>query len=82
MSIGGGAAIATASAAKSPAATPAVGSIVSSGGERFLGLNQTKILGAAGHYTFSATWTNPTGKAGGAQVTFDVTASTYTGFFA
>lgn len=49
---------------------------VTSGGEKFLTIGQSKILGHAGHFTFSATCTNPSGTAGGQQVTFDVTANT------
>ena len=48
---------------------------VSSGGERFLSVGQTKVLGHAGHFTFSATCT-PTEQPGAQQVTFDVTSNT------
>jgi hypothetical protein len=49
---------------------------VSSGGEKFLHVGQTKVLGHAGHFTFSSTCSNPSGQQGGQQVTFDVTANT------
>jgi hypothetical protein len=49
---------------------------VSSGGEKFLHVGQTKVLGHAGHFTFSSTCSNPSGQPGGQQVTFDVTANT------
>jgi hypothetical protein len=49
---------------------------VSSGGEKFLRVGQTKVLGHAGHFTFSSTCSNPTGQPGAQQVTFDVTANT------
>jgi len=49
---------------------------VSSGGEKFLHVGQTKVLGHAGHFTFSSTCSNPSGKPGAQQVTFDVTANT------
>ena len=48
---------------------------VSSGGEKFLHVGQTKILGHAGHFTFSSTCSNPSGQAGAQQVTFDVTSN-------
>jgi hypothetical protein len=50
--------------------------VVSSGGEKFLNIGQTAVLGQAGHFTFSATCTNPSGTTDGQQVTFDVTANT------
>jgi hypothetical protein len=49
---------------------------VSSGGEKFLSVGQTKILGHAGHFTFSSTCSDPSGQPGAQQVTFDVTANT------
>ena len=49
---------------------------VSSGGEKFLHVGQTKVLGHAGHFTFTSTCSNPSGQPGGQQVTFDVTANT------
>jgi hypothetical protein len=49
---------------------------VSSGGAKFLRVGQTKVLGHAGHFTFSSTCSNPSGKPGEQQVTFDVTANT------
>jgi hypothetical protein len=49
---------------------------VSSGGEKFLHVGQTKVLGHAGHFTFSSTCSNPSGQPGAQQVTFDVTANT------
>jgi hypothetical protein len=48
----------------------------SSGGEKFLHVGQTKILGHAGHFTFSSTCSDPSGQPGAQQVTFDVTANT------
>jgi hypothetical protein len=50
--------------------------VVSSGGEHFLRVGQTKVLGRAGHYTFSSSCTDPSGVTGAQQVTFDVTANT------
>ena len=48
---------------------------VSSGGEHFLGLGKTVVLGHAGHFTFTAKCSND---AGGAQsVTFGVSTNTY-----
>jgi len=84
VALGGGAAVAATQIApnsarlggQQPSYYLAAKHLVSSGGERFLGIGQTKILGHAGHYTFSATCTNPTGQSGAQQVTFDVTAST------
>jgi hypothetical protein len=49
---------------------------VSSGGDKFLHVGQTKVLGHAGHYTFSSTCSDPSGVTGAQQVTFDVTANT------
>jgi hypothetical protein len=46
---------------------------VSSGGVKFLAAGQTKKLGRAGHFTFSATCSKVDGQN---QVTFDVTADT------
>ena len=48
---------------------------VSSGGEKFLHVGQTKILGHAGHFTFSSTCSDPSAKPGAQQVTFDVTSN-------
>jgi hypothetical protein len=50
---------------------------VGSEGEHFLSIGQTVTLGTVGHFTFSSTCSNPSGKPGGQQVTFDVTANTY-----
>jgi hypothetical protein len=52
---------------------------VSSQGEHFLNVGQTVTLGKAGHFKFTASCTNPSGKPGGQQVTFDVTADTTAG---
>jgi hypothetical protein len=52
---------------------------VTSGGDHFLTVGQTVMLGRAGHFTFSASCTNPSGTMGGQQVTFDVTANTVAG---
>ena len=49
---------------------------VSSGGEKFLHVGQTEVLGHAGHFTFSSTCSDPSGQPGAQQVTFDVTANT------
>src|SRR5262249_27766581 len=49
---------------------------VTSAGEKFVHVGQTKVLGHAGHFTFSSTCSNPSGKPGEQQVTFDVTANT------
>src|SRR3954470_23994785 len=46
---------------------------VSSAGVKFLNAGQTKLLGRAGHFTFSATCAKVDGQN---QVTFDVTADT------
>src|SRR6201993_5039274 len=61
---------------KSPSYYLASKHFVSSGGEKFLHIGQTKVLGHAGHFTFSSTCRNPSGEQGGQQVTFDVTANT------
>ena len=52
---------------------------VSSGGEHFFNVGQTVTLGKAGHFKFTASCTNPSGKSGAQQVTFDVTADTTAG---
>jgi hypothetical protein len=49
---------------------------VGSHGEHFLSIGQTAVLGTVGDFTFSSTCSNPSGMAGGQQVTFDVTADT------
>ena len=49
---------------------------VSSRGEKFLMIGQTKVLGHAGHFTFTSTCSDPSGQPGAQQVTFDVTANT------
>ena len=51
----------------------------SSHGEHFLSVGQTVTLGKAGHFTFTASCTNPSGTTGAQQVTFDVTADTTAG---
>jgi hypothetical protein len=84
FAVGGGAALAATQFAsnaghlggKAPSYYLAAKHFVSSGGEKFLKVGQTKILGHAGHFTFSATCTNSSGAAGAQQVTFDVTANT------
>ncbi|MFZ0383676.1 MAG: CHRD domain-containing protein [Solirubrobacteraceae bacterium] len=50
---------------------------IGSEGEHFLSIGQTVVLGTVGDFTFSSTCSNPSGMAGGQQVTFDVTADTY-----
>ncbi len=91
VALGGGAAVAATQfvnnaghlGGKSPSYYLAAKHFVSSGGEKFLHVGQTKVLGHAGHFTFSATCeyaqadngqviTTP----GSQQVTFDVTANT------
>ena len=84
VALGGGAAVAATGLANNsarlggqpPSYYLAAKHVVSSGGEKFLRVGQTKILGRVGHYTFSSTCSNPTGTAGAQQVTFDVTANT------
>jgi hypothetical protein len=84
VALGGGAAFAATQLANNsqrlggqpPSYYLAAKHFVSSGGEKFLHIGQTKILGHAGHFTFSSTCSNPSGQAGGQQVTFDVTANT------
>jgi hypothetical protein len=86
VALGGGAAVAAQFVAnannanhlggQSPSYYLAAKHVVSSGGEKFLHVGQTKILGHAGHYTFSSTCSDPSGVAGAQQVTFDVTANT------
>jgi hypothetical protein len=49
---------------------------VSSNGEHFLNTGQTKVLGHAGHFTFSSTCSDPSGQPGAQQATFDVSANT------
>ena len=50
---------------------------IGSEGEHFLSIGQTVVLGTVGDFTFSSTCSNPSGMAGGQQVTFDVAADTY-----
>jgi hypothetical protein len=84
LALGGGAAFAAGQFAdnashlggKAPSYYLAAKHFVTSGGEKFLNIGQSKVLGHAGHFTFSATCTNPSGTMGGQQVTFDVTANT------
>jgi hypothetical protein len=84
VALGGGAAYAASQFAnnaghlggKAPSYYLASKHFVSSGGEKFLSVGQTKVLGHAGHFTFSATCTNSSGTPGAQQVTFDVTANT------
>lgn len=84
VALGGGAAVAATGLASNsarlggqpPSYYLAAKHVVSSGGEKFLRVGQTKTLGRVGHYTFSSTCSDPSGKAGAQQVTFDVTAST------
>jgi len=84
VAIGGGAAFAATQIAgnsqrlggQPPSYYLAARHFVSSGGEHFLHVGQTKILGRAGHDTFSSTCSDPSGMPGAQQVTFDVTANT------
>lgn len=84
VALGGGAAVAATQlvdnsahlGGKSPSYYLAAKHFVSSGGEHFLHIGQTKVLGHAGHFTFSSTCSDPSGQAGAQQVTFDVTANT------
>jgi hypothetical protein len=84
VALGGGAAVAATQfvnnsahlGGKSPSYYLAAKHFVSSGGEKFLHVGQTKILGHAGHFTFSSTCSDPSGQPGAQQVTFDVTANT------
>ena len=84
VALGGGAAVAATQfvnnsahlGGKAPSYYLAAKHFVSSGGEKFLSIGQTKVLGHAGHFTFSATCTNPTGQQGAQQVTFDVKSNT------
>jgi hypothetical protein len=84
VALGGGAAFAATQLAnnanhlggKAPSYYLAARHFVSSGGEKFLSIGQTKVLGHAGHFTFSASCTNPSNTPGGQQVTFDVTSNT------
>jgi hypothetical protein len=46
-----------------------------SGGEHFLSVGETVTLGKTGHFVFSASCSDPSGKPGAQQVTFDVTAT-------
>jgi hypothetical protein len=62
-----------------PQAYQLAGHVVSSHGERFLGVGQTVTLGKAGHFKFTASCSNPSGVQGAQQVTFDVTADTVAG---
>lgn len=84
VALGGGAAFAATQLASNsarlggqpPSYYLAARHFVTSGGEHFLRVGQTKVLGRAGHYTFSSTCSDPSGVAGAQQVTFDVTANT------
>jgi hypothetical protein len=84
VALGGGAALAASQFANNaghlggqpPRYYLAAKHFVSSGGEKFLRVGQTKVLGHAGHFTFSSTCSNPSGQPGAQQVTFDVTANT------
>jgi hypothetical protein len=84
VALGGGAAVAATQfvnnaghlGGKSPSYYLASKHFVSSGGEKFLHIGQTKVLGHAGHFTFTSTCSNPSGQPGAQQVTFDVTANT------
>ena len=84
VALGGGAAVAATQfvdnaghlGGKAPSYYEPAKYIVSSGGEKFLHIGQTKILGHAGHFTFSSTCSDPSGQPGAQQVTFDVTANT------
>ncbi len=62
-----------------PQAYQLAGHFVSSHGEQFLRVGQTLTLGKAGHFKFTASCTNPSGKPGAQQATFDVTANTVAG---
>ena len=84
VALGGGAAVAATQWASNsarlggqpPSYYLAAKHFVSSGGEKFLHIGQTKVLGRAGHFTFSSTCSDPSGQPGAQQVTFDVTANT------
>ncbi len=84
VALGGGAAVAATQfvnnsahlGGKSPSYYLSAKHFVSSDGEHFLHVGQTKILGHAGHFTFSSTCSDPSGQPGAQQVTFDVTANT------
>ena len=84
VALGGGAAVAATQLANNsqrlggqpPSYYLAAKHFVSSGGEKFLRIGQTKVLGHAGHFTFSSTCSDPSGKPGAQQVTFDVTSNT------
>ncbi len=84
VALGGGAAVAATQfvnnaghlGGKSPSYYEPAKYVVSSGGEHFLHVGQTKVLGHAGHFTFTSTCSDPSGQAGAQQVTFDVTANT------
>ncbi|MBV9046829.1 MAG: hypothetical protein JO168_03150 [Solirubrobacterales bacterium] len=84
VALGGGAAVAATQfvnnaghlGGKAPSWYLASRHFVSSDGERFLKVGQSKVLGHAGHFTFSATCTNPSGQPGAQQVTFDVVSNT------
>jgi hypothetical protein len=84
VALGGGAAVAATQfvnnaghlGGKSPSYYLAAKHFVSSGGEKFLHVGQTEVLGHAGHFTFSSTCSNPSGEPGAQQVNFDVTSNT------
>ena len=83
VALGGGAAVAATQLANNaahlggqpPSYYLASKHFVSSGGEKFLKVGQTKVLGHAGHFTFSSTCSDPSGKPGAQQVTFDVVSN-------
>jgi hypothetical protein len=91
VALGGGAAVAATQfvnnaghlGGKAPSYYLAAKHVVSSGGEKFLHVGQTKVLGHAGHFTFTATCQfakdssgQPITTPGSQQVTFDVVSNT------
>lgn len=50
--------------------------VASSHGEHFIRIGHTAVLGRHGHFTFSASCTDPSGQPGAQQVSFDVRANT------
>jgi hypothetical protein len=79
VAVGGGAAIAAGWSGSKQQVKQLIGqSVTTSGGDHFFRIGHTQMLGKIGHFTFTATCSNPSKKPGAQQVTFDVTADTTT----
>ena len=77
VAVGGGAAIAAGWSGSKQQVKQLIGqSVTTSGGDHFFRIGHTQMLGTIGHFTFTASCSNPSHKPGAQQVTFDVTANT------